>query len=211
MAIDWKEIPQFKGRTPKGIAGWCFLHEPTENYSKNGYEYRCVLYLSEEDAAPMIERLERLFEENVEFFKKSEGKKAKPRIDRPWFEEEDEDDNPTGRVGFKFKIPATITRKSDGKEFDMRPRLVDAQGNPCPGVPVGSGSTLVIGYHAMGYFAQGCGIKLELKVVQIIDLKAYTGGSESLEDYGIAADEDGFCAADADVNGEPSSLSGGDY
>ena len=75
----------------------------------------------------------------------------------------------------------------------------DAKGKPLTGeTKVGGGSVIKVSYEVVPYYTAiaGAGVSLRLKAVQIIELKAYSGGGNA-ESYGFG-EEEGFEADDED-------------
>lgn len=189
MAI---QVPSMRLTTPAGTAVWPFIDTPGEDFNKENEEFRTSLVLNAEAASPIIEKLESLVARAADFFKEQTGKNLKVRTDRPWNDEQDDAGQPTGNIVFKFKLPAKVTRKSDGKVIEFRPKVYDAGGKLLGGeaVPaIGGGSTLRISAEARTYNVQGVGVKLSLVAAQVIDLVTRENNRETAEDHGFDAVE----------------------
>src|SRR5262245_62074023 len=87
--------------TPFGRAGYCNLIRPSFKFAKEAGKFRATLVLSPEDAAPLIEQLDALYEqayqENLDSInaeRKAKGKVALTEIkraDKPYKNVEDPD------------------------------------------------------------------------------------------------------------------------
>lgn len=114
-------------------------------------------------------------------------------------EEYDKDDQPTGRVLFRFKTSA-FYEKRDGTKmrrkvplFDSMMQAVSLKEEP------GNGSLVRVAFTCAPYFVEGQGaggLSLYLDAVQIIKLNLFGGRSAS--DYGFGEEDvdGGFAAAD---------------
>ena len=114
-------------------------------------------------------------------------------------EEYDKDDQPTGRVLFRFKTSA-FYEKRDGTKmrrkvplFDSMMQAVSLKEEP------GNGSLVRVAFTCAPYFVEGQGaggLSLYLDAVQIIKLNLFGGRSAS--DYGFDEEDvdGGFSAAD---------------
>lgn len=208
------DFPTMKITTPKGKARWPKLNEPDTAFKDEG-EYSVQVILDGEAAAPLIEKLTELEEENVLFQKKENPKKkAKCKvIHHPYEAEVDENGDETGNFIFKFKMPAKVKRNSDGKVFEFAPTLFDKYGQPTE-VAIGGGSIIQVGGQARGYFTEiaGAGVTLRLEAVVVHEART---NSKDATDYGfdLEAKPDGFDQfeeAQAEADGdEPES--GGDF
>jgi len=191
--MNYQDTPSMHFTTPQGELTWAFISEPTSNFNEDGMEYRCTLAVPTGTASPMITELEKVFEANLAYQKKL-NPKAAARQDRPWEPETDDVGVETGRMLFKFKLPAQVTRKRDGKAFDFRPDVYDSEGKLLVGdaIPnIGGGSVVLVSSECRGYNAQGCGVKLGLKGVQIIELREFINTSDA-QGHGFTPIDGGY-------------------
>lgn len=171
--------------TPKGTAIYPHLVEPDTKFNALG-EYKVSLAVAEDEAAPLISKIE----EQISVAKKliPKGKKEK-MADEPYFPELDDEGQETGRVVFKFKMKAQINTK-DGRTITMSPKFFDAEGTPAEGIEsIWGGSELRISADLIPFYvaAVGAGVSLRLKAVQIINL--VEGGGASASNYGFDSTE----------------------
>ena len=188
MANDFKSMV-----TPPGVAVYPHLTTPDTKFDANGV-YKVSLSLTEEEAAPLIEKVEEVQEEATGMI--PPGKRQK-FSEPPYYDEMDDQGQPTGRVIFKFKMKAKVNTK-DGRTLEMSPKLFDSEGTFMTEVePIWGGSVLRISADMVPFYvaAVGAGVSLRLKAVQIIDLK--TGGGAGAESYGFEATK-GYVAPQAE-------------
>ena len=114
-------------------------------------------------------------------------------------EEYDKDDQPTGRILFRFKTSA-FYEKRDGTKMQRKVPLFDSMMQPVLlKEEPGNGSLVRVAFTCAPYFVEGqCagGLSLYLDAVQIIKLNLFGGRSAS--DYGFGEEDvdGGFNAAD---------------
>jgi hypothetical protein len=199
-----KRKPLEKFRTPIGTAVYPRLNAPDTKYIPDG-EYSAKIRLSEEDAAPLVARIEELiaakFEEEkarlVEEKKMAAAKTLKltSKPYKPVFDAEGEE---TGEVEFNVKMKAQYTTK-DGTVVKMTPRLFDASTPPqplAPSVQVWGGSQIkVAGEFNPFATAIGVGISLRLNAVQVIKLVSGSSKGDSADAFGFAGESDGYQSA----------------
>ncbi|MGO7451869.1 ssDNA-binding protein [Rhizobium ruizarguesonis] len=103
-----------------------------------------------------------------------------------------ETEQPTGYIEFKFAMAASGERK-DKTKWAAKPAIFDAKGKPMTKVPeIWSGTEAKVSFECQPYFIPGtgaAGLKLKLKAIQIIEL--VSGGQRSASSYGFGA-EDGY-------------------
>lgn len=157
--------------TPKGEIQWASIQGAGKTDLQGRQVYTVDIVCTPEDAAPVIEKLEALWEEN-----KPKGSKSPKSMGF----KEDED----GRIRFTLKTGTTY-QSGDLKEIKVynakaqQVRLEDKIGNGS----IGRASGLASVYDA-GAAARG--VTLYLDAVQIINLVKYVGAASNFE-----ADEDG--------------------
>ncbi|SCW77198.1 Protein of unknown function [Rhizobium mongolense subsp. loessense] len=103
-----------------------------------------------------------------------------------------ETEQPTGYIEFKFAMAASGERK-DKTRWSAKPAIFDAKGKPMVKVPeIWSGTEAKVSFECQPYFIPGtgaAGLKLKLKAVQVIEL--VSGGQRTASSYGFGA-EDGY-------------------
>ena len=177
--------------TPTGVARWPYLSNPDTQYSDIG-DYKVDLLLPKDKAIPIIKQINTVFLANVaEEESKSKGKeikKAKP----PFFEELDDNSNPTGNIIIRFKCKAKVTNQKTQKTYENKPSLFDAETNLLDpeNVNIGAGSEIRVNAEIIPYFTAliGAGVTLRLKGVQVIKLvermhESSSYGFEKVEGY----------------------------
>lgn len=123
------------------------------------------------------------------------GLKANPLFTVIYDEETEE---PTGEIEFKFQMPATVEIKKGpkaGKKLTFKPIIADARGLPIPASklpPIWGGTVGIVSfeYPEGGYFIEGSGlygVKMRLLGVQILELKS--GGERSAQSLGFTQQE----------------------
>lgn len=172
-----------RATTPAGIAVYPKLETADTKFDQNGV-YSVELDLTEPDAEKLINKLTDIAHKDYEAECKAKGKKSLKRADFPWKNTDD------GKIRFKFKMKAK--GGSGDKQWDQKPALFDAQGNPVKDLNVGSGSVVKIAFDVVPYFTAmvGHGIALRLRAVQVLELKQYIGG-DNFDAFGFKA-TDGF-------------------
>lgn len=184
--------------SPAGIAVYPKLEKPDTKFDANGV-YSVDLDLDKAAAEELIVKLTKVADADYANECKAKGKKSLKRADMPWKETED------GKIRFKFKLKAK--GGSGEKQWDQKPALFDAKGNPVANINVGSGSTVKVAFDAAPYFTAmvGHGISLRLRAVQVIELREYIAG-DNFDAFGFKA-TDGFvkeqeAAASSDFNSD---------
>lgn len=193
--------------TPIGVLGkFPKLKEPDEYQGKKSY--KCELILDEDEAQPIIKRVDALMPEAKAAFAEAKAKavaegrkKGKaPKINEethlPYYPVIDEDGNETGKVAFKFKSQAEYEDKKTGQ---IKRRFIShftASGKAIPHAEkpeLWGGSRVRIAYSlgAFGNTAAGTGVSLRLEAVKVITVVAKGAGEDSSR-YGFDDEEDGF-------------------
>lgn len=172
--------------SPAGIAVYPKIEKPDTKFDENGV-YSIDLDLNEDDAKALAEKLTKVADSSYAAECKDKGKKQLKRADMPWKQTED------GKTRFKFKLKAK--GGSGDKQWEQKPALFDAKGNPVSDLNVGSGSIVKVAFDAVPYFTAmvGHGITLRLRAVQVLELKQYLGG-DNFDAFGFKA-TDGFVKA----------------
>jgi len=172
--------------TPKGRARWPKLNEPDRKFNHNG-EYSAELALEGEDAEQLKAKLEAIYEKEYERMCIREGKKKLKRCPLPIKAVTDQNGEETGETGFRFKLKALVETR-DGRSWEQRPDLFDAQGN-CMSEAIGGGSLIRISSEPAPWYtvSLGFGLTLRLRGVQVLELKAPSGGDAT--SYGFEKEE----------------------
>tara|TARA_R110000803_G_scaffold56372_1_gene113695 strand:+ start:160 stop:834 length:675 start_codon:yes stop_codon:yes gene_type:complete len=165
--------------TPKGIAQYPWLSKPDTKFSEEG-EYKVNIILTKEEAAPLVEKINNVFAENVkEETKKAKGKEIKTSKP-PYMDEVDDEGNPTGNVILKFKSKAAYP-----------PAIFDSKGTVMKDSNIWGGSEIKVNGYVAPYFTSmvGAGVALRLRAVQIIQ---YVEGSQGAGRFGFEEEDGGF-------------------
>ncbi|CAA2141580.1 hypothetical protein [Hyphomicrobium sp. ghe19] len=183
-------------KTPKGIAQYPWINTPDTKFSADG-DFKCNLIVPAKEAKSFIKLIDEEAKKAVESFKAKEkkptkGKKPKPIVegDKPYFEELDDDGEPTGNIIFRTKQRAKITTKK-GDVIEKSIVIYDAKGKRIQ-ANVGGGSTVILGVELPHYFvpaSNAAGVSLRLQAVQVLDLVEFGGNSASSYGFG---EEDGY-------------------
>jgi hypothetical protein len=203
MAFE-KRKPLEKFRTPIGIAVYPRLNAPDTKYKPEG-EYSAKIRLSEDDAAPLMKRIDELaaakFDEEKNLLleaKKMSAYKTLKMTDLPYKAVFDSEGEETGEVEFNVKMKAQYTAK-DNTVVKMTPRLFDASTPPqplAPSVQIWGGSLIKVAGEFNPFATKiGVGVSLRLSAVQVITL--VTGGSKGSDagSFGFEGEADGYQSA----------------
>lgn len=169
--------------SPQGIAVYPKLEKPDTKFDANGV-FSVDLDLSGSEAQQLIVQLTKIADAAYANECKAKGKKSLKRADFPWKEVED------GKTRFKFKLKAK--GGTGEKQWDQKPALFDAKGNPVKELNIGSGSVIKVAFDVAPYFTAmvGHGLSLRLRAVQVIELRQYIAG-DNFDAFGFKA-TDGF-------------------
>jgi len=179
-----------KGISPKGTFRYPHLVTPdngTEEYPKKNPEYNVQLIMSKEEGAAFREKLqdsidaaEELAHEKDAKRKPASRKKNPMEFNDPMQPEyDDETEEETGNVIFRFKTQASGKTKA-GKKWSKQIAFRDAKTKKFSPDAVWGGTVGRIAYSINPYFVEGngmWGITLFIDAVQIIDLVANSGDS----------------------------------
>jgi len=186
--------------SPVGVLGFpSAIHEPDSKFADDTDpndlgDYKARLYLEGEDAKAFEKTLADIWEEFYAEALKESGKKSL-KVDPdllPCFEEVDDNDEPTGRLGFRFKLKARV-KKRDGTYFDQRPKVFDTSNQLIREVPnIGVGSQVKIaGRCKLWRNPSKIGMTLWLEGVQLHKLVEGGQGS-SADTFGFTGEANGF-------------------
>lgn len=173
--------------SPIGTLKWCYITGEGKENLQGQMQYTASVYVTPEEAAPFIEKLEAFWEDN-----KPKGAKNPKTLG--YHEEKDKDGELTGLIGFTFKTGVVFP---DGSK-----KVIDTYNKSRAKVSlgtkrIGNGSRGALSGQ-MGIYDQpgNAGVTLYLNAVQIIDFVEYN------IDPGFAAVEDGsFEAIEGDDSG----------
>ena len=187
--------------TPKGTAVYPQLTKPDTKFKANG-EYSAKVRLSEEDAAPLMARIDVLIEQTYKAEQErliASGKKAAAKTlkyaDKPYKVVRDAEGDETGEIEFNVKMNAQYTDKKTGNVVTLKPKLFDAATPPNPlptSVQIWGGSIIkVAGEFNPFATAIGVGMSLRLSAVQVIKLVSGGSGGDA-SSFGFGGEEGGF-------------------
>lgn len=197
---------------------WPKLLEPdygSKKFPKPDGEYQTQVVLNEDsvEAKSLIAQIEPFMEQarkeaeeklaamKVKARKELEAKgglKANPLFSVKYDEETEE---PTGEIEFKFARAAAGTYKNGpkkGKRWEAKVGIFDAKGKACAPSAIWGGTVAKISFEPSPYFIEGTGaygVKLRLVGVQVLKLVAYGGQAQNAKDCGFG-EEDGYEASD---------------
>lgn len=201
--------------TPKGTFRYPALTKPdygNEQFPKPAGEYKVQLILTESNAQSLIEKLQPLYDAAIsegqakfKELKVEQRKKLGELKQNDLFATEYDQDTeePTGNLIFKFTMMASGISKKDGKKWERKPAVFDAKGKPLKDVSIWGGTEGKVAFECNPYFIPGtgaAGLKLRLKAAQIINLVSGGGGNSGSFGFG---EEEGYEAEDtpAEQNG----------
>ena len=211
MATQKQKAPSFV--SPKGIFRYPALTKPdfgTKEYPKVNGEYKVSLILTEEEAQPLIEKLQPLHDAAVsegeakfQELKVEQRKKLKELTvtDMYTVEYDKVTEEPTGNLIFKFSTSASGKSAKDGSSWTRKaPTLFDSKGKPLTTVSAVWGGTVgKVSFDVGSYFIGGTGVaglKLYLTAAQILTL--VSGGNQNAESFGFG-EEDGYEATEEET------------
>lgn len=174
--------------TPKGKAVFPYLTSPDTKFNESG-EYKVNLRLPKEDAAELMEKINEKTEEhwNETYNQAKAAAKKKMQKHFPYDDIYDEEtEEPTGDVMFKFRMNAQV-KKKDGTVVDLQPKVFDKYGRATTKY-VGGGSIIRVNAQLVPYHVAATGhvgISLRLNAVQVLEFNS--GGSA--EDFGFEVEE----------------------
>jgi hypothetical protein len=202
--IPTDEAPEIKNIiTSAGIAVFPHLNSPSmpniEGYDK-GPRYSTLLRLKTDDQATqdLIELIDAVQKANIANSIKENGKSKSKDSGHVGYTEEyerDEDNKETedltGYTLFNFRLDAEVFSKRKNKTYKFSPALFDSNLQPTT-VEIGGGSEIRIIFDARGWWntSLGCGVKLTLRKVQVIQARQGGGRDETAEGFDVV--EDGF-------------------
>ena len=193
---------EVKLNTPVGIGQYAYLETPDFEYNSAGdWKVKVFMDPSKDDVQAMCATMDALLEKAMEYFTdaaktKKDKKAVRPSENTPYYNETDDDDEPTGRIYINPKSIASGTT-AEGEEWKRHMPIFDAQGvKVTEKLNIGSGTKMRVSLLLRAYYNKqsGVGVSLRLVAVQIIDLKQFGGGVQTAEDAGFGKVEGGFSA-----------------
>jgi hypothetical protein len=210
----------FKANTPRGIFKYPALTKPdfgNEKFPKPDGEYKVQLVLTEDEAAPLIKKLQPEYEKAMEAaeaefktLKVEQRKKLKEVTKNDLYatEYDQETEEPTGNLIFKFTMKASGKNKK-GESWTRKPSIFNAKGISLKNPPsIWGGSEGIVAFEASPYFIPGtgaAGLSLRLQAVQLLEL--VSEGSRSASSFGFGQEE-GYEEADEMPSGDSSDDAG---
>lgn len=205
--------------TPIGLFVFPYLSRPSygsKDYPDPDGSYKVTLRLSGADAEALKDAIMPYHEEvmaeaaagiaDMKVAQRKELQKKFPATDgidvhEFWKVVYDEDtEEPTGEIDFRFKMKASGKRKKDGSTWTARPGVFDAHQNAIPkALDIWGGTTGRIAFRVETFFVEGTGLagcRLRLEAAQVTNL--VSRGQMSADQYGFG-DEDGFDVGDVDA------------
>jgi hypothetical protein len=169
--------------TPTGSAAWVKVYQADYEYKTVEGEFAVDLYLSPEDAAPIIKAYDKIVKDTI---KKDGGKESPdkqyhlvseiPDKHLEKLAKSDFNPDPTW-YRFKFRNKEKVNPKG-GTPFENKITVLDKAGQPLPrdtDAEIGNGSKLRVAYQPFGWCVSGkTGCKMRLVAVQVIEKNAYS-------------------------------------
>lgn len=158
--------------TPKGVARYPKLAEPDTKFNPDGdYKIDLALVTDSPEDRGLRGKLLPLLAASLDRARRENPKFARLiKTAEPWGPELDQEGNETGRTLFKFKLKAKVRTKA-GKEWDQKPAVFDAFGNPTD-PKIGGGSIVQVGTEVVPYYTAGdkiAGLTMRLQAVKVIE------------------------------------------
>lgn len=186
--------------TPEGIAKFPWITKADTQFNAEG-EYKVDLLLDpdDEDTKGLVKAIDDAIEAHVAELKKAKKMKKNTKVNYPYKEDTDEDDNETGLIAFTFKQKKVIKPKN-GEPFSVTIPIVDSKGKKIQSPPpIYGGSRIAVSADLVPYpFGEnakvgsiGAGVTMRLVAVQLIEPAEYE------KDYGFGTHDDGYVADDA--------------
>lgn len=192
---------------PEGKSLFAKVFKPDTRFNTDGV-FSIKVVFEPEGIKPVLSQLNKMLDEFIEEKEKEFISAGKPQLaqkvkdsKRPLFDYDyDASGNKTGKVILTATQPAKRKDKNTGSTYDARMTVVDAQLNIISDVntQIGNGSRVKVSVFAKPYYvaSTGCGVKLYLNGVQIIELVKYAPKSNvDISKLGFGV-EDGFVSSD---------------
>ena len=169
--------------TPAGLAAWVKVYQADYEYKTVEGEFAVDLFLSPEDAAPIIKEYDKIVKDTL----KKEGGKESPDIQYQLVS--DIDDKQKEKLAktdftpdptwyrFKFRNKEKVNPKG-GTPFENKITVLDKDNKPLPQDPdaeIGNGSKIRVAYQPFGWCVSGkTGCKMRLIGIQVLEKNAYS-------------------------------------
>jgi hypothetical protein len=196
--MNFQYIDKLRLTTPKATFKYPKLIEPETKFTPEGH-YKVTAVIPAEDAGPMADQLDALFEAHKASLKAQAPSQKFKAID-PSFGFEDIDGKPCFTISVKMKAKGM---DRDGRAWSAVPALFDASGAPVKDREslrgMWSGTEGRVSFEACPFYqpALGAGITLRLKAVQILKLVESGGSADS---FGFQEETGGWAASEAPVS-----------
>jgi hypothetical protein len=188
-----------KYTTAKAIASYPYFNKPDE--FKGATRYKASLIMDREEAAPLMDKCEKVLKDFVESHNEAvkngdkKGKKInlkKALLNMPFEDHETDDD----KVVFRVKQNAEVNGEK------VRLIIYDAKGTRLKKAPIIRGGSVVkVAGTIRAYDGLGGGVTLSISAVQIIELSEGGAGDVDADNFGFG-EEEGFAADDNDFQDE---------
>lgn len=181
---------------------WPKLHEADTKFKAEGeYNTKGRLDPNNKLHATFMEKVTELVAEALQKAKDENPKFAKVMTSvLPFSPELDDQGDETGFFIMNFKKAAKVTSKKNGKTYEFKVMLYDANLAPlAPSIKVGGGSKARISFEPYAYFNakdKEAGISARMEAVQVVELREYVGRDGTA--FGFAVEEGGFDGSNAD-------------
>lgn len=185
--------------TPAGLAAWVKVYQADYEYKTVEGEFAVDLFLSPEDAAPIIKEYDKIVKDTI----KKEGGKESPdkqyqlvsEIPDKYLEKLAKADftpDPTW-YRFKFRNKEKVNPKG-GTPFENSITVLGKDNKPLPQDPnseIGNGSKLRVAYQPFGWCVSGkTGCKMRLVGIQVLEKNEYSANGavafDAVEEEDIA-------------------------
>jgi hypothetical protein len=196
--MNFQYIDKLRLTTPKATFKYPKLIEPETKFTPEGH-YKVTAVIPAEDAGPMADQLDALFEAHKASLKAQAPSQKFKAID-PSYGYEDIDGKPCFTISVKMKAKGM---DRDGRAWSAVPALFDASGAPVKDREslrgMWSGTEGRVSFEACPFYqpALGAGITLRLKAVQILKLVESGGSADS---FGFQEETGGWAASEAQVS-----------
>ena len=183
--------------TPAGSAAWVKVFQADYDYKTECGEFAVDLFLSPEDAAPIIKNYDKIVKDTL----KKDGGIESP--DKQYHLVSDLPAKYLDKLAttefnpgptwyrFKFRNKEKVSPKG-GTPFMNKIQVLGTDNKPFlhdPNAEIGNGSTLKVAYEPFGWCVSGkVGCKMRLTAVQVVENKPYSGGSRV--EFAAIAEED---------------------
>lgn len=177
--------------TKRGEFLYPFLNVIDRKHSDGKYKVTLALDAESVAARELMELIDEAHGEHVEWCAKQVKKKKVPSSNLPYQAEVDDDDEPTGRILFKFWCHAVGRSEKSGMSWENKPGLYDSRNQPITGeawsaLSIGNGTIGRVGFQIhpypmdpkkAGIPSQGAGVSLRLIKAKLLSVTPYVPAS----------------------------------